>query len=324
MADHNWTNDIGTTVWRNNVISPLLLETAVGETVMLPFTEPVEGGLGKHRGETVNIAHVERLPVPANPRLLETDDFPIDKLTWGNRVITVTEFGRGVEATNLMLTLNVFNTKNVLQRALMRQMEESLDNAVGSAFRDPASVKIVFTPTSLTAGSFSTTGVAAAVATAPLTVQHIGILVDYLAGDIHAPPLPNTNGNYVMIATRKTLRGLKEDPKAESIGLYLRQGDLFFKGELFMIENVRFVQVDREGALPNTAGTSTVLGEAILFGDEAMARVEAETPHLRLDNNYQSRFGTRQAAAWYGILEYASFWDSADDGKAKIIRISSL
>lgn len=322
MPVTNWTED-PPGIFKNHKISDALLETSTGETVMLPFTQEVEGGLGAHAGQTVNIPSVNRLPVRSNPRLAEDDEFPIDKLTWNTRAITVTEFGSGVEATNLMMLLNVFNTKNVLQKALMRQMEESLDSAVGLAFRDPASVKICFIPTSATGGVFDTDGTPSTVAASALTYAHIGVLADYLAGDIHCPPVSGTNGNYVMLGTRKLLRGLKDDDKSTAVGLYLRQGDLFFKGELFMIENIRFVQVDRESALPNSAGSSTVLGNGLLFGDEAMARVEADTPHLRMDPNYQSRFGTRQAAAWYGVLEYGSFWDSADDGRAKIIRITS-
>jgi len=61
-----------------------------------------------------------------------------------------------------------------------------------------------------------------------------------------------------------------------------------------------------------------------VFGDEAVARLEAQAPHLRLDNNYQSDFGRAKAVAWYGILGFGSVWDSPDAGKAKIIQINSL
>ena len=64
-----------------------------------------------------------------------------------------------------------------------------------------------------------------------------------------------------------------------------------------------------------------VSAEAI---DEAIARIEVETPHLRLDPNFQSDFGRTQAAAWYGILAFGSVWNVADDGKAKIVAIRSL
>jgi N4-gp56 family major capsid protein len=283
-----------------------------------------EGNRSKHSGETVNIPHVKPLPVPSNPRLAEDQRIPVDKVVLGNRTITVVEFGRGVKGTNLFFQLSAFNMRNVLQKRLSQQMEESIDNSVGGAFRAAAGVKLVYTPTSATGGVFGTSGAATAVATSPLLPAHIEELADYLMQTIHCPPVAGTNDQYVMASSTRTLRGLKSSDKAVSIGLYLRQGDLFFRGELFMMENIRFVQVTREGAMPNTSGTSTVLGDAVLFGDEAVARVEAETPHLRLNNNYQADFGREQACAWYGILEFASWWDTASDGEAKIIRISSL
>ena len=119
------------------------------------------------------------------------------------------------------------------------------------------------------------------------------------------------------------MRGLKQDNLWQSVALYLRQGDLFYRGEVGMTENIRWVECHREGAVSNTAGTSTVLGNAFVFGDEAVARVEAEAPHLRADPNYQSDFGRVHAAAWYGKLQFGSFWTTATDGQAKIIRITS-
>jgi N4-gp56 family major capsid protein len=325
MPIMNWTQDAaaGNNIWKNHLISDELLEVAVGQCVMLPFTTPVEA-FGKHAGETVNIPHRNPLPVPANAELAEDQLMPIDKFTFGSRAITVVEMGRGVMGTNLFSELSVFNMRNIYQKALYQQMEESMDNAVGSAFRSTANVPIVYTPTSLTGGVFSTNGTAAALATFALQYAHVEQLSDYLMQTIHVPPVAGTPGHYIMCASTKTLRSVKSSDKTVSVALYLRQGDLFFRGEQFMVENIRFIQVTREGAMPNTAGTSTVLGDAVLFGDEAVARAEAETPHLRLDTNYQSDFGRRQAAAWYAVLRFISWWSEADDGKAKIIRISSL
>jgi hypothetical protein len=88
-------------------------------------------------------------------------------------------------------------------------------------------------------------------------------------------------------------------------------------------ERIRWVECNRALAFSNVAGTSSVMGEGVVFGDEAVVRIEAETPHLRLDPNFQSDFGRTQAAAWYGVLGLGSMWNVADDGKAKIIRLDS-
>ena len=62
----------------------------------------------------------------------------------------------------------------------------------------------------------------------------------------------------------------------------------------------------------------------MVFGDEGVAAIEVDTPHLRVQTNYQMDFGRSHAAAWYGLVALGSIWNVATDGKAKIIRICSL
>jgi hypothetical protein len=84
------------------------------------------------------------------------------------------------------------------------------------------------------------------------------------------------------------------------------------------------VEINRAMAFSNTAGTSAYLGEAVVFGDEGVAAIEVDTPHLRVQSNYQMDFGRSHAAAWYGLVALGSIWNVATDGKAKIIRVTSL
>ena len=319
---HNWTYDADTGVFKNNFISNKLLLTSVGATKVVPFTKPFPGvgKVVKGKGETINIMHMEELPDQTSDQLEEETRIPIDKTSLANRAVTLVEWGRGVEYTNLAQQLSKFKPSNYLQKALMRQMTRSLDTAAAAAFKS-TDVKICFIPTSLTGGTFDTDGTPSTTATANLTFDHMGVLADYIAGDIHCPPYEGDD--YIMLSCRKTLRGLKQDTLWQQVHMYLQKGDLFFRGEVGKAENIRCIQVDRELALSNTAGASTVLGEAIVFGDEAVGYAEAETPHLRANPNYQSDFGRTKAIAWYGIYVYASIWNSADDGKAKIIRIAS-
>jgi hypothetical protein len=83
------------------------------------------------------------------------------------------------------------------------------------------------------------------------------------------------------------------------------------------------VECNRTQAFSNTSGSSTALGEAVVFGDEAVALIEVVTWHLRVNENYQNDFGRTKAVAWYGIMAFGSVWDTANDGEAKIIRICS-
>jgi N4-gp56 family major capsid protein len=321
MGAHNWTFDAEVGVYKNNFISNQLLLQSVAETKVAPFARPIKGvGKFKRKGETVNLMILRELPDPTSAQLDEETRIPIDKLELGNRAITLVEWGRGVEYTNLAQQFGKFDPADYLQKALMRQMKRALDTACADAFKS-TDVKICFIPTSLTNGTFDTDGTPSTLATANLTFDHMGVLADYIAGDIHAPPFEGDD--YIMLSCRKTLRGLKQDSLWQQVHMYLQQGDLFFRGEAGKAENIRCVQVDREAAMSNTAGNSTVLGEAVVFGDEAVGYVETESPQLYADPNFQADFGRTKAIAWRGIYVYASIWNTATDGEAKIIRITS-
>jgi len=316
----DWTFNANVGCYMNHHISNKLLQVAVAKLKIVPFTQVIEPGF-KHKGETVNIMHVKELPDPTSSQLVEGTRIPIDKIQFGNRTITVVEWGRGAEYTDLHQQLGKFDPKALLQKALIRQMQRALDIAAARNGFFHTDVKIVFTPTSATAGTFATSGSPGALATSNITFEHMGILADYLAGDIHCPPYEGED--YIMLACRKTLRGLKSDTLWQQIHMYLQKGDLFFRGEVGKAENIRCIEVNHEKAISNTAGGSTVLGEGVVFGDEGGVRVEVDAPQLYADPNFQSDFGRTKAVAWRGIFAFASLWNTATDGEAKIIRLGS-
>lgn len=320
MAAHAWAYDTPTGTFRNHAISNQLLYAAAGRTKLLPFTQVPGQAFGKHMGETINLIRVNRLPVPATSALDESLRIPIDKLTLGTRTITVTEHGRGVEYTNLNEQLSVFRPSDYLQKELIRQMEYSVDGAIGTAFQS-TDAQLIFIPTSATGGTIDSDGTPSTVASNEFTFAHCGVIADALAGTYHVPPW--TAEHYIGCSTRLTLRGLKNDNLLQAVHMYLRDGDFFFRGEVGMTENIRWVQVDVETTLSNSAGSSTTIGEGMVFGDEAVARVEVEAPHLRADPNYQNDFGRTKAVAWYGIYAFSPFYDVNTDGFARIIRIGS-
>lgn len=322
MSAHNWTFDADIGVYKNSYITNELLLKSLADTKVAPFARPIKGvGKFKKKGETVNIPILKELPDPTTAQLEEGTRIPIDKLELGNRAITLVEWGRGVEYTNLAQQFGKFDPADYLQKALMRQMDRSLDTSCASAFKS-TDVKVCFIPTSLTGGTFDTDGTPSTVGLVNLTFDHMGVLADYLAGDIHTPPFEGDD--YIMLSCRKTLRGLKQDTQWQQIHMYLQKGDLFFKGEAGKAENIRCVQVDREAAFANSASSScSVFGEAVVFGDEAVGYVEAESPQLYADPNYQSDFGRVKAMAWRGIFVYSSIWNTGNDSEAKIIRITS-
>jgi hypothetical protein len=275
----------------------------------------------RNAGETVNIMHATELPEADSYRLNEDDQFPIHKVGFANRALTLREYGSGVQHTELMRVLSVFNPEDILQKRLRRQMEFALDTLAAQAFKDSDAVKICFIPTSRTGGVWDVDGSPSTLAIAALTIDHAKKISAYMRDTIHVPFY--SDDTYVGLSSNTNIESLLDDPRAERWQQYGAKMEFMHRGEMCLTYKIRWVETNRQKAFSNTAGTSSVIGEAVVFGDEAVARIEAIAPHLRLSANYQGRFGTKQAAAWWAVLAYGSVWAKADDGMAKIVRIAS-
>jgi N4-gp56 family major capsid protein len=317
VAEFTWELDAPSGVFKNHQLSQKIREAAIASTKFLQFCE-AEPGYGRGKGDTVTIARVKNIPEPANPRFDERDRVPVDTFSLSTVAIQVKYFGRGIEFTEKSQLLANFDIKDKIQRKLKQQMQLSLDTACSAAFK---AAQIKFTPTSLTAGSFGTAGAAAATASANFSVSHVKVIRDYMMDTIHVPGWAGGE-EYVCLASTKALRGIKNDPEFLEWSKYDRPNQAFMQGEVGKIENVRFVEVNHTNALANNLGTSSVLGEAVVFGDDATAMAVVEDPELRAA--IPGNFGLSHAVAWVGLMEFGIVWDTATDGEARIVHVTSL
>lgn len=316
--EYNWTSDVAAgSILKNHALSNELMEHAAQEFVCAQFASPVDG-FGKKMGETVNLEHFKPLNVPTSAVLSETNRIPIDKLERGGRSITVEEWGRGVQYTSLAENLSKFSPADVVQKKLLEQMRNVIDNGAAAALK---TAKLAFQPTSLIGGTFDTDGTPSTTALSNLTMAHLALIRDYMAATIHVPFYKGNH--YIGLLATKSLRGIKDDRLFQTWNQYLKKGDVIFNSEIGMAESIRLVEVTNASAFTNGIGTGSVLGQGAIFGDEAIAQVEVVTPHLLADPNFAGDFNRIKAVAWYGILKYATWWDTATDREAKIVRIDS-
>ncbi len=312
-----WEFDADDGVYKNHEISGQLLERAAEEFKIVQFTNKVNS-FGKQKGESVTLVHWKDPDDPTSTVLDETTRIPIDKLQMGTRNIVVKEWGRGIEYTNLMKELSLFDPKAGAQKMLLRQMRRAMDLGAMDAFKE---AKVIFIPTSVSAGTWDTDGTPSTEALANITKKHMGLIRDYMVKDLHVPHYEG--GCYIGMFSTKALRGLKEDEAIEAWHQYLRKGELIFNSEIGKCEEIRLTEITNEDALSSSKGSSGVLGEAIVHGDEAVSRIEVDFPHLRADPNYQGDFGRIKAVIWYGIVNFGATWITANDREAKIVRITS-
>lgn len=318
-ATFTWAYDAQTGVYKNHQLSGKILKAAARHWKFVPFTKK-EDSFGKGKGESVTLVYYKPLSDPTSAALEESTRIPIDQLTMGDTSITIKEFGRGVEFTSLARDLSKFDPKQGAQEALIDQMHQSMDVEAAGEFTG-TSAKVIFIPTSLTGGTWDTDGTASTAGLVNVTKHHISTIRDYMVKDLHVPFYEGEH--YIGLMSTKALRGLRDDRVIEAWNMYLRKGDHLYRGEIGQIESVRMVEVTNESALSNSVGTGSVLGEGVIFGKDAVARIEIEFPHLRAQMNYEADFGRRNAVAWYGTVAFGVKFPVNTDRLAKIVRITS-
>ena len=311
----SWQYDAPTGVYKNHQMSSKLRMAAIAETKFMQFVTP-EAGYGKKKGESITITRVSNIAVPSSGKLNELTRIPEDELVLSTVAITVSEWGRSVPYTSLSDDLGEYNINNMIQKKLRDQMSLVLDNAAANGFKQ---AKVKATPTGVSSISFSTNGVAPATASANLNVYHVEQIRDLMFTTYNIPAYEN--GDYMCLISTKAKRGLVSDPNWEVWHKYTDPQSKY-NSEIGRLEGIRFIEVNNLGALSGSLGTGGVLGEAVFFGDDAVAMAVAQDPELRA--GIPQDYGRVQGVAWYGVLEFGIVWDTANAGEAKIVHLTSL
>ena len=314
MSGMTWTWDAPTGVFKNHTLSGQLRFAAIAETKFMQFVTP-ESGYGKKKGESVTITRVSNISQPTNPRITENERIPEGSLTLTTVSITVTEWGHAVPYTSLQDDLAAFDIQNIIQKKLKEQMRLSLDSGCCDAFQTALIKAIPDGPSSLT---IDTDGTASTTATVNLGVYHVERIRDYMFSTLNVPPYEGDD--YIGLVSTKGKRGLINDPGWEDWKKYT-DPSAKFNAELGRIENIRFIEVNNTNALSGSLGSGGVLGEALIFGEDAVAMASVTDPELRAE--IPKDFGRKKSVAWYGILEFGLIWDTANAGEARVIHVTS-
>ena len=315
MATFGWVTDITNGVMLNHALSKKLRFASIAKTKFVGFTR-VEPGFGRKRGQSITIQRIRNIAVPTSAVIAEGQRIPVDQFLISTTSITPQQIARSVEYTDLVEQLNNYDVKNPIQFKLRQQMALVLDNLASDAFKE---AKIKFIPTSLAGGTFDTDGTPSTQATANISIDHCGVIRDYLSDTIHTDAFEDDK--YVGLGSTKLLRGIKNDPAFQVWRRYLQPGDVLYNSEVGAVESIRWIEVNNTAALSNAKGAASILGEGVVFGPDAVAMAEVVSPHLRVA--IPGNYGLDKGVAWYGNLGFGPVWDTANDGEANIIHITS-
>lgn len=315
MAQFQWQFDAPSGVFKSHAMSQRLYMAALENSVFMDFIQPVDG-YGRKKGDTVTLTRIAAISEPSSSNLTEGERIPEDSYSISTTSITVVEIGRSVPFTSFAEDLTFFDLENGIQRRLRDQMGLTLDTKAAAAFK---TAQVKYIPTGLAAGTFDTDGTASTNASANWNVFHIEEVRDYLFDTLQTPPWQGED--YVAIFRTLGLRGIKRDPSWEEWHKYT-DPQAKFNNEIGRIENVRHIETNHANALAKKGSTSA-LGEGVVFGQDAVAMAEVLTPEIRAQTNVGHDFGRSNAAAWYGILEFGIIWDTANAGQARIVHVTS-
>lgn len=313
MAGFQWQFDAPSGTYKSHAMSKKIYEAAVADTKFADHIKPIDG-FGKKKGETVTLTRIAEISEPTSAILIEGERIPEDSHTISTTSITVSEIGRSVPFTSLAEDLSFLDLENSVQAGLKRQMALTLDTIFATAFK---TAKIKYAPTGVASNNIATNGTFGTSATANMNVWHVEEIADYLYDTLLAPPAEGDD--YIGIFRRLALRGIRRDPDWEEWHKYTDPASKF-NGETGRIERVRFIETNHGNAL-GKVGTSSVLGEGVVFGADNVALAEVLTPELRAA--IPQDFGRAQAVAWYGILQAGIIWDTGNAGQARIVHVGS-
>jgi N4-gp56 family major capsid protein len=311
---HTWTYDAPTGTYKNHNMSSKIREAAVAEAKFVSYADP-EDGYGKGKGESVTITRVSNIAEPTSAVLTENIPIPEDTFSISTVQITVSEWGRSVPFTSLSKDLASFDLQNKIQSKLKDQMKLTMDKACATAFK---TAKVKAALNGATSIVFTTNGATVTTSTVNGAMYHVEQIRDYMKTTLHVPPYKDDM--YICLASTKFLRGIKSDSKWEQWKIY-RTPEVKERGEVGAIEGVIFVEVTNTNCLSGSLGSAGVMGEAVFFGADAVAMAVAEDPELRVA--IPKDYGRSQGVAWYGILAFGIIWDTANDGEARIVHVTS-
>jgi N4-gp56 family major capsid protein len=313
MAQFQWQFDAPTGTYKSHALSQRLYEAAVEKSVFMDHILPVDG-YGKGKGEDVTLTRIANITEPDNADLEEDQRISEDEFSINTKKITVKELGRAVPFTSFANDLSFFDITSPVQRKLMQQMQLVMDTKAAAAFK---TAKIKYAPTGASAQTITTNGTFGATAAANMNVHHVETIRDYLFDTLHC--MPAAGDDYIAIFRTLGLRGIKSDTSWEAWHQYT-DPSVKYNSEVGRLEQCRFIETNHANAL-GKVGSSSVLGEGVIFGEDGVAMAEAMSPELRAA--MPEDFGRSRAVAWYAILEMGIIWDTGNAGEAKIVHVGS-
>ena len=291
------TNSLGGHL-TNNSLSKSLRNQALPEYVYRQFVDYKEDP-GKKNGDTVFFDKVLKIDTKGST-LVETNTMPENKWKVVKDSVVMTEWGNSVPYTAKLETLAEFDPENLSTTKLKDDMVEVIDSAAYAQFR---TFKYVAVATNTATTVFTSNGTATITATANASDRTVRDIVDKM--DMVLIPR-FSDKNYRAAISVNTRRGIYD--YLQAVAQYA-DPEYRANAEVGQYYGVRF-SLDT-AFLSNSVGASSLYGEGIFFGKEAVLEAMALQPEIRM--KVPTDYGRSMGVSWYGIFQFKKMWDLVTD-----------
>jgi N4-gp56 family major capsid protein len=265
--------------------------------------------LGMNKNDTVYFPKISNIDT-AGGTLVETDTIPQNQFTMERGTIVITEYGNSIPFSGKLDALAEFDVDNVVTRVLRDDMAKVVDQEVAGYF-DRCELKW----SSQGTGSYNLETCSDGTATQTCDGDVFADDVYSIIDEMKVNNVAKYDGsNYICIASVAYLSDMKTSTDWLDAAKY-GDPERLFAGEVGRFAGCRFIE--ENNYLSNTQGTTSLGGEAIYFGADAIMEAVAIPEELRA--KVPTDYGRSQGIAWYGLFGFAKIWDVATDGQPKII-----
>jgi len=273
------------------------------------FVDP-ESQIGKNRGDACLFTKISNIST-AGGTLIETATIPKRNYTVQQDTLTVNEYGNAIPYTLKAQTLAEVSVDDMVRTVLRNDMSKVLDSAAATEFTT-SDYKATITNTATT--TFGTAGAALDTSSGSMSDKNVRDIVDRMK----ILNIPRYDGsNFVCIASTNSIRGLYDYFESKVMQTSMKN---LYTGEVGTYYGCRFIE--ETNFLSNVLGSSSVDGEAVFFGADAVREGIVIPENVRID--LPKDFGRDQAIAWYYLGGFKKTWDYSSDGETHIIHVTSL
>ena len=275
--------------------------------------------IGKKSGDSVAFKLAGPITGTSETALSEFQKVPMATIPQYEVSATVYRRGLAVPFTKLREDLDRLTVEDAIIHALKEHSARTHQKVIYDAL--VAGRSFCYTPTSASAGNFTTNGSPSGTAAADLSAFHLR----KIKLNLTKYNTPYADGeNYHAVFSPTAIMNLFNDGTSTNTGFvdvkkYAAGGaDGLLKGELGTYMKIRIMEDNYTDVLSDSIGSGSAYGSGFICGFDACREVLVYPMELLANTNLGGDFGQQKAIAWLSCLSYKTVWNYTTHGQGAV------